>query len=135
MTVKQKLAAKKVVENGGNVSRAMIEAGYSPATAKSPQKLTESKGWEELMEKYLPDDKVLQAHQAGLEATKVVSAIIVGKDANSKTTDFIDVPDHPTRMKAVELAYKVKKKIGNDGTGVAVQVNTIISDKKQAYGF
>lgn len=110
MTIKQKLATEKVVENGGNVSKAMIDAGYSLKTAHTPQKLTESKGWKELMDKYLPDEDVLRAHQEGLEANKVISARIVGKEANEQTDDFIEVPDHPTRLKAVELAYKVKKK-------------------------
>ena len=42
-TIRQKKALAKIVENGGNVSKAMVEAGYSPMTAKTPQKLTESK--------------------------------------------------------------------------------------------
>lgn len=41
-TLKQKTAIAKMVENGGIVSKAMIEAGYSENTAKTPQKLTES---------------------------------------------------------------------------------------------
>ena len=61
-TQKQKRALTKVVENGGNVSRAMLEVGYSPATAKTPQKLTESKGWLELVEQHLPDSLVAEKH-------------------------------------------------------------------------
>ncbi|MDO8487563.1 MAG: hypothetical protein Q7S45_04665 [Candidatus Curtissbacteria bacterium] len=49
-TFKQKLAASKLVENGGNIGEAMKSAGYSKNTAKTPQKLTESKGWRELMD-------------------------------------------------------------------------------------
>lgn len=51
-TVKQKKAFDIAVENGGNMSRAMREAGYSPATAKTPDKLTKSDGYKELMEEY-----------------------------------------------------------------------------------
>ena len=51
-TNKQKKAVDKLVENGGNVSKAMKDAGYSEATAKTPQKLTESKGFMELVEEY-----------------------------------------------------------------------------------
>lgn len=51
-----------MVENGGNVSRAMIEAGYSPNTAKTPQKLTQSIGFVELCEsRGLTDGFLLQA--------------------------------------------------------------------------
>lgn len=62
-TLKQKLVASKLVENGGNMGRAMVSAGYSKATAKTPQKLTERKGWKELMNKYLPDEELLQKHR------------------------------------------------------------------------
>ena len=40
-TLKQKAAIGKVIENRGNMGRAMLEAGYSPATAKNPKNLTE----------------------------------------------------------------------------------------------
>jgi hypothetical protein len=49
-TEKQKRAIKNVVENGGTVSKAMREAGYSPNTAHTPKKLTESDAWRELMD-------------------------------------------------------------------------------------
>lgn len=48
----QKRAIERVAKNGGNVSRAMVEVGYSPNTAKTPQKLTQSKGYKELLEEY-----------------------------------------------------------------------------------
>lgn len=53
-TYKQKIVASKLVENGGNIGKAMVAAGYSPATAKTPQKLTDSQGWQELMKDRSP---------------------------------------------------------------------------------
>jgi hypothetical protein len=124
MTIKQKLAAKKILENPRlPIGKVMEEVGYSPNTAVHPKDLTESKGFNELMEQYLPNEKVLKTHEEGLEATKQLS-VRGGKDANAESDDFIEVPDHPTRLKAVELAYKVKGKL-KDG-GVAVQINNII---------
>ena len=67
MTTKQKLAASKLMENDGNVSKSMVAAGYSKASAKNPQRLTESKGWQKLMEKYLPDKGLLQVHKGLLK--------------------------------------------------------------------
>lgn len=108
-TNKQKQLAKIILQNPSTeVGEAMREVGYSENTR--PHDITNTDSWKELMNQYLPDADILQAHQEGLKATKVVSAIIMGKDADSKTNDFIDVPDHPTRLKAVELAYKVKSK-------------------------
>lgn len=55
----QKKAVNALVENGGIVSKAMEDAGYSPKTAKTPQKLTESQGFKELCEEYGLTDKLL----------------------------------------------------------------------------
>jgi hypothetical protein len=61
-TKRQENALKKMVENGGNVSKAMREAGYSPATAKTPSKLLDSAGFIELMDKLgLTDDLIVNA--------------------------------------------------------------------------
>lgn len=57
-THRQKLVAQKLVENGGKQGKAMMSAGYSSATAKTPQILTESKGWKELMVLYFSDNEV-----------------------------------------------------------------------------
>lgn len=70
-SLKQLKAIDNVVENGGNVSKAMIDAGYSPATAKTPQKLTESKAWKDLMEEYLSDEVLAEKHTELLNSTKI----------------------------------------------------------------
>lgn len=70
-TRKQKKAVQKMVENGGVVSRAMRDAGYSEETAKTPKKLTESKGFKELLEQYLPDDLILSALEEDIRAKKM----------------------------------------------------------------
>lgn len=62
MTVKQQIAATKLVENGGNIGKAMIAAGYSPATAKTPKKLTATKAWGELMDKMFNDEEIRRQH-------------------------------------------------------------------------
>lgn len=123
-TVKQQQAIANVVENGGNVSKAMRDAGYSEATAKTPQKLTESKAFTDAMiEAGITDNKLATVLSEGLEATKVISAV-VGKNADEKTMDFIDVPDHPTRHKFLETALKIKG-VGKDDT----PLGTIIFNK------
>lgn len=69
-TEKQKRALDKMLENGGNISKAMREVGYSENTAKTPQKLTDSKGWKELTEAYLPDDMLLRSLSEDIEEKK-----------------------------------------------------------------
>lgn len=54
-TLQQRAAVEKLVEIGGkSVSRAMMTSKlpYSPKTAKTPKKLTESNGFKELLEEY-----------------------------------------------------------------------------------
>lgn len=110
-TNKQKALAKKILENPSlTMKDAMTQVGYAENTVIAPQNVTESKGWKELMDKYLPDDKLLEVHQEGLEAMKQLS-VRGGKDANAESDDFIEVPDHPTRAKYLDLAYKVKGKM------------------------
>lgn len=72
-TARQKIALDNMVANGGNVSRAMIDAGYSEATAHTPKKLTESVGFKELMK------------ECGLTENLIAKALvedIISKPAN-----------------------------------------------------
>lgn len=115
-TMKQELAAKKMMEKVGKpIGQAMREAGYADNTADNPEHLTKSKGWRELMDKYLPDTKLAKVHAESLDANKVISAQVFpgGKDGKP-VNDFIEVPDHQVRLKAVEVGYKVKDKYPKD---------------------
>lgn len=141
-TIKQKLAIRNMVENGGKVSTAMRKAGYSPATAKTPQKLTESKAWIELVEKKIPDGKLVDKINEGLEATRTISANVIVKStdpavknekANGRSVDFIDVPDYATQHKFLETALKIKGKMANKETGLQLddgekKITVIIRD-------
>lgn len=108
-TLRQRKAVEKVLENNGNVSRAMIEAGYPPATAKNPQQLTRSKGWAELMEKFLPDKHLTDRHREMLDAPRIVRTFKKGDlEVETEETD-------PSAVKALEMAYKIKNKFPKQG--------------------
>ncbi len=53
VTTKQKKAVQRIIENHGNVSKAMREAGYTDATAKNPSNLTESKGFKKASDPFV----------------------------------------------------------------------------------
>jgi len=102
-TAKQKGVFNKMVENGGNMGKAMREAGYSESMAKNPQKLTRSKGFQELMDKNGLDDLALvKKHKELLEAKKIIRTF--KKDGN-KTE--IEEPNQ-IAVRALDIAYKVK---------------------------
>lgn len=69
-TLRQRKAFDKIVETRGvSISAAMREAGYPDITAKNPKNLTESKGFKELMEEFLPDSLLGMKHQELLMKT------------------------------------------------------------------
>lgn len=109
-TIKQNRVVKILLENAGkSVSSAMLEAGYSLATAKNPQELTKSKGWIDLISVYLPDSKLVATHIELLNAAKVIQiATYTNEETGEITPGFIKVPDWQTRIKGLELAYKLK---------------------------
>lgn len=70
-TQKQKLALEKIVENRGNVSKAMREAGYDDTTAKNPKNLTQSKGYKDLLRECgLTEDLITKALVADIKSNK-----------------------------------------------------------------
>jgi hypothetical protein len=72
-TIKQKKALNRIVENRGNVSKSMIEAGYDETTAKNPKNLTESKGWQELISKIKDDEILLRWEDWALNEQKEIN--------------------------------------------------------------
>ena len=110
-TMKQIRAAKLAVENGGNISKAMREAGYKESTINNPSNLTKTKSWEQLLEEYAPDDFLTIKLKEGLDANRVISAVNTGKQASGATMDFIEVPDQAVRHKYLETALKLKRKL------------------------
>ena len=86
---------QKVLENHGTgIGEAMLSEGYTKATAKNPQNVTESKSWEMLLEMYLPDDLIARKAKEGLDAV-----------TNG------DVIDYSVRQRYLETALKMKGKI------------------------
>lgn len=87
----------------------MVEAGYSEASAKNPKNLTDSKGWKELMEEYLPDSLLAQKHKELLTVNKKTT--IVHDDESTEVREELD----SNAIKAgLDMAYKLKGKYKED---------------------
>lgn len=104
-SIKQKKAILNMVENGGNVSKAMIQAGYSENTAKTPQKLTGSKGF------------IALANQLGLTDGMIAQAL--AEDIKSKPGN---------RVAELALASKLK------GLQVDRSESVTVSDIRVIFG-
>jgi hypothetical protein len=98
-TPKQKLAFKLMTENlsknpktikKGEILR---QAGYSEAIAVKPQIVTNSKGWQQLLDQNLSEKTLTTEHHK----------ILTGK--YTKDAD---------RLRAIQLGYQLRKKLGTD---------------------
>lgn len=101
-----------------------LELGNAKEAAKRVYDCTDESagqiGWEnlkkldysEFLEEAGITDNLLRSKIAeGLDANRTVSARITGKDANSRTDDFIDVPDFLARHKYLETTLKLKRRL------------------------
>jgi hypothetical protein len=115
-TFKQKQAFNKIVENHGNISKTMREVGYKDVTAKNPSNLTNSDGWKELMNEYLPDSLIAKKHKALLEKLDKQGEI-----------------DVQAVSKGVEMGYKIKGRFENEGVNINFnQVNITAEEQELA---
>jgi hypothetical protein len=88
-TIKQRKAAEKILENHGNVSKAMKEVGYAETTAQTPGNLTDSKGWQELMDEYLSDEDLAKAHNELLRATHIEHMVFPVAMTDAEITELL----------------------------------------------
>lgn len=108
-SAKQFNAMKNLVVNGGNVAKAMRDAGYSAQTAKSPAKLTKSEGFRALCDELKFDNRF------------VISAL---KD------DVMNKPGH--RIGELTLASRILGLVQPPQVKTTVNVlNTTISEDRK----
>lgn len=110
-TIKQQKFVEKLVENGGNVSRAMRDVGYSDATVNNPSNLTHSKGYREIL-----------AH-SGLTEDLVIQSLV---------TDIVEKPG--ARIRELGLASDLLglRKKGMVGAGDFSQQERVVVSKEMA---
>lgn len=103
-TMMQRQAFKNYTENHRNIGKAMIDAGYSEATAKCPSKnLTNTDAWKTMMDEDFPEEEVSKTIGMGMKATK--RKYYVNEDGKKR---WVQDPDHATRHKYVETALKLR---------------------------
>ena len=103
-------AVQLLGKNKGSVSKSMLEAGYSPSYARTAL-LKHQKNFDKLVEKFLPDISLVNTHKALLKAEKM-------QVFNRKRTYE---PDHEVRLRAVDLAYKIKNKYPKEALDITLR--------------
>jgi phage terminase small subunit len=127
LTLKQRKFIKYYL-GCGNASEAARKAGYATDRQQGYENLTKPYIRQAFIsfldKKGLTDEKIVDKLMELIEAKRQISANITYGDADEKTTDFIEVPDNQTQIKALELLIKLKSLIGDD-------VRATIIDKSQ----
>lgn len=130
--IKRKNILKDIVENGRSFRSAAKAQGYSDAIANHPTKITKSKSWQELLNHYLPQSKLLEVHDQQLRSYKL-NSMIMQKGIDDETVyeliesveaivkKIVDLPtgrivfyitsDNQSRNKALEMGLKLHKKL------------------------
>jgi hypothetical protein len=92
------------VENGGNATQAMREAGYSEATINNPSNLTQSKGFKEIMS------------DLGLNDALIVSSLV---------EDIKNKPQNRTKELSLAIELLGMKQKANKETGEHITISPI----------
>jgi hypothetical protein len=104
---KHRVVLEELEKNGGQITKAMIAASYSEKYALgNATGLTRSDSWQNLMEEYLPSDKVALRHSELLD--KRARRNIHDDKGNIIEYGVDDGPDTAAVTKAIEMAYKLR---------------------------
>ncbi len=138
-TLRHKIAVQKLSEiirktkgkqKKITIGKILRESGYSESVALHPTNVTERKGFQELLEEYLPDDLVLETHKNLLKATGLDHYVFPPSTSDEEMKEIIEsvpgcklmkishgeqwnrayywVPDSKSRKDAIDMAYKLK---------------------------
>jgi hypothetical protein len=147
-TLRERKFIENYIENGGNATKAYlaINPEYEGKSARVLghnylTKLNISQ-IELLNEMGMTDEYLNRKLNEGLDAKKVVSIIpIIPKkdqsndpslsEATSKSLEFVDVDDYPTRHKYLDMAYKLKNKYPVEKKKIEIEGELKITDAKR----
>jgi hypothetical protein len=126
-TLRVEKLAKKVLHDNVGVSKAMIAVGYAPSSARTPQRVTKTKGFQELMQKYLPDKHLQEKHREFLDAPRQIRTYKKG-DMVSET-----IETDPSAVRALDMAYKLKGRYSSEEVNKTLIIN-ISAESANRYG-
>jgi hypothetical protein len=97
-TLKHKKVIKILAENGRKagskkkktIGNVLKEAGYSKSVQESPTKVTESKGFKELLKEMLPDNEVVKLQKDLMYAARLDSRDVDDELTNKQITILVE---------------------------------------------
>lgn len=112
-TLRQRKFASNLVENGGNKYKAAIDAGYDEAVATNPQKVTESRGFQQIANEVgLTDEFILQALTDDIRAKKRKREpeLRLASKIKGLSSERVDITSKGEPLAVPESLYKRYKK-------------------------
>lgn len=127
---RQEKVKKLLVENHGNVSKSMREAGYTKAYASNPQEFKKTRTWAELMEEFMPESTVAEIHGQMLKASRIEHLVFPAAMSDDEIKEVLEsisgcklqkikhgdkakhayfwVADNKARQGAIDMTYKLR---------------------------
>jgi len=104
----------KMSETGGlkPLGEIMLEVGYSESYSKKPQKLVNSKNWQDVSDQYFPLDVLGRKLKDKLNAKTTIIKRVQGGD-----DEAIEIDNDTIQIKALELAFKTRGLINKKAEG------------------
>jgi len=130
--IKHKRVLKYMTDNLCSMKEALAACGYSKSIQNKPAQVTGTKSWKQLLNQYLPEDKLLKIHEQQMNSWKLQSMLfskqvkdedifelmetvncVVKKVVEIPTGKlvFYITPDNQSRNKALEMGLKLHKKL------------------------
>lgn len=136
VVLKHAKVLKKTSENLGkgkkpSIEQAAKDEGYSESYARSGQ-ITKTKSWKQMLDHYLPEDKLLKIHDQQLNSWKLQSMLFQKQVEDEDIFELMEMvncvvkkiveiptgklvfyisPDNQSRNKALEMGLKLHKKL------------------------
>lgn len=110
------------MKGGEKISGALIALSYKPSVANKPSLITNTKSWQALMDEQLPEDLLAERHRELLNK-RSYRMEVTGKGKNRTAERVDDGPEAQTVLKALELGYKLRKRVGDDSVPPAQASN------------
>ena len=130
--IKHKRVLKYMADNGCSMKEALKQCGYSKAVQNNPSKVTKSESWKQMLDRVLPESKLLDIHEKQLQSWRLQSMLFQKQVPDEDIFELMETvgcvvkkvveiptgklvfyiqPDNQSRNKALEMALKLHKKL------------------------
>ena len=154
-TPRQKKAFELLAEDGGKSSmRAILnKAGYTDITACTPTKVTSTKGWQQLLDEYLPEEDLTRHHKELLNQTRIEHMVFPTATSDDEIKELIRlqgcevkkiqhgdtathvwyfVADAQAKKSAIEMGYRLRGSFKKDNEQKAPIINVLPPERIEA---